>query len=165
MSKVLSVARTAESKSTADAGTDTVVWSKWTAADNGTDGRLVTISDISFSAPKFKVTKVSSTSSGTGNSSSGTAKTIGSSAPQAPTSIKFTTKARTITLAGSGVAGVTYKAAATLGSITKSSSCKLAGTKLTCTVKATKAGSWKVKITPSSSGISGATWSRSIKVK
>jgi len=165
MTKLLSVARTAETKSTADAGTDTVTWSKWTAADNGTDGRLVTISDISFSAPKFKVTKVSPTSSGTGNSSSGTAKTIGSSAPQAPTSIKFTTKARTITLAGSGVAGVTYKAAATLGSITKSSSCKLAGTKLTCTVKATKAGSWKVKITPSSSGISGATWSRSIKVK
>jgi hypothetical protein len=135
-----------------------VAWTKWTAADNGTDGRLVTISDISFSAPKFKVTKVSSTSSGT-------AKTIGSSAPQAPTSIKFTTKARTITLTGSGVAGISYKATATLGAATKSSSCKLAGTKLTCTVKTTKAGSWKVKITPSSSGISGATWSRSIKVK
>jgi hypothetical protein len=60
MTKVLSVARTAESKSTADAGTDTVAWTKWSAADNGTDGRLVTISDISFSAPKFKVTKVGS---------------------------------------------------------------------------------------------------------
>ena len=172
MTKVLSIARTAESKSTADAGTDTVTWSKWTAADNGTDGRLVTISDISFSAPKFKVTKVSSSgsgtgnsSSGTGNSSSGTAKTIGSSAPQAPTGIKFTTKARTITLSGSGVAGVTYKATATLGSITKSSSCKLSGTKLTCTVKATKAGSWKVNVTPSMSGATGAAWSRAIKVK
>jgi hypothetical protein len=165
MTKVLSVARTAESKSTADAGTDTVTWTKWSAADNGTDGRLVTISDISFSAPKFKVTKVSSSGSGTGNSSSGTAKTIGSSAPQAPSGMKFTTKARTITLTGSGVAGVTYKATATLGATTKSGSCKLAGTKLTCTVKATKAGSWKVKVTPSKSGATGAAWSRAIKVK
>ena len=165
MTKVLSVARTAESKSTADAGTDTVAWTKWSAADNGTDGRLVTISDISFSAPKFKVTKVSSSGSGTGNSSSGTAKTIGSSAPQAPTGVKFTTKARTITLTGSGVAGITYKATATLGAVTKSASCKLAGTKLSCRVKATKAGSWKVKVTPSKSGATGAAWSRAIKVK
>lgn len=172
MTKLLSVARTAESKSTADAGTDTVTWSKWTAADNGTDGRLVTISDISFSAPKFKVTKVSSSGSGTGNSSSGTgdsssgtAKTIGSSAPQAPTGMKFATRARTITLTGSGVAGVAYKATATLGAVAKSSSCRLAGTKFTCTVKATKAGSWKVKVTPSSSGVSGATWSRTVIVK
>jgi hypothetical protein len=158
MTKVLSIARTAESKSTADAGTDTVAWAKWTAADNGTDGRLVTISDISFSAPKFKVTKVGTSSSGSAKSGSGTAL-------KAPSGLKFTTKARTITLTGSGVAGVTYKATATLGSITKSSSCKLAGTKLTCTVKATKAGSWKVKVTPSKSGATGAAWSRSIKVK
>jgi hypothetical protein len=158
MTKVLSVARTAESKSTADAGTDTVTWTKWSAADNGTDGRLVTISDISFSAPKFKVTKV-------GTSSTGSAKSTGGTALKAPSGMKFTTKARTITLTGSGVAGVTYKATATLGAATKPGSCKLAGTKLTCTVKATKAGSWKVKVTPSMSGATGAAWSRAIKVK
>jgi hypothetical protein len=158
MTKVLSVARTAESKSTADAGTDTVAWAKWSAADNGTDGRLVTISDISFSAPKFKVTKV-------GTSSSGSAKSTGGTALKAPSGMKFTTKARTITLTGSGVAGVTYKATATLGATTKSGSCKLAGTKLTCTVKATKAGSWKVKVTPSMSGATGAAWIRTITVK
>jgi hypothetical protein len=158
MTKVLSVARTAESKSTADAGTDTVTWTKWSVADNGTDGRLVTISDISFSAPKFKVTKV-------GTSSTGSAKSTGGTALKAPSGIKFTTKARTITLTGSGVAGVTYKATATLGAATKPGSCKLAGTKLTCTVKATKAGSWKVKITPSKSGASGTAWSRSVSVK
>jgi hypothetical protein len=158
MTKVLSVARTAESKSTADAGTDTVAWAKWTAADNGTDGRLVTISDISFSAPKFKVSKVGTSSSGSAKSGSGTAL-------KAPSGMKFTTKARTITLTGSGVAGITYKATATLGTVTKSASCKLAGTKLTCTVKATKAGSWKVKVTPSKSGATGAAWSRAIKVK
>jgi len=158
MTKVLSVARTAESKSTADAGTDTVTWTKWSAADNGTDGRLVTISDISFSAPKFKVTKV-------GTSSTGSAKSTGGTTLKAPGGMKFTTKARTITLTGSGVAGVTYKATATLGATTKSGSCKLAGIKLTCTVKATKAGSWKVKITPSKSGASGTAWSRSVSVK
>ncbi len=158
MTKVLSVARTAESKSTADAGTDTVAWAKWTAADNGTDGRLVTISDISFSAPKFKVTKVGATSSGSAKGTTG-------GAVQGVSGLKFTTKARTITLTGSGVAGITYKATATLGAVTKAGSCKLAGTKLTCTVKATKAGSWKVKVTPSKSGATGASWSRAIKVK
>jgi hypothetical protein len=158
MTKVLSVARTAESKSTADAGTDTVTWTKWSAADNGTDGRLVTISDISFSAPKFKVTKV-------GTSSTGSAKSTGGTALKAPSGMKFTTKARTITLTGSGVAGVTYKATATLGAATKPGSCKLAGTKLTCTVKATKAGSWKAKVTPSKSGATGAAWIRTITVK
>ncbi|MEI8322126.1 MAG: hypothetical protein WCG49_03325 [Actinomycetes bacterium] len=158
MTKLLSVARTAESKSTADAGTDTVTWTKWNATDNGTDGRLVTISDISFSAPKFKVTKV-------GSSSSSSTMSTGGSVLKAPTGLKFTTKARTITLTGSGVAGITYKATATSGATTKSGSCKLAGTKLTCTVKATKAGSWKVKITPSKSGASGTAWSRSVSVK
>ncbi len=158
MTKVLSVARTAESKSTADAGTDTVAWAKWTAADNGTDGRLVTISDISFSAPKFKVTKVGASGSGSAKSGSGTVL-------KAPTGMKFTTKARIITLTGSGVAGITYKATATLGTVTKSASCKLARTKLTCTVRATKAGSWKVKVTPSKSGATGVAWSRSISVK
>jgi hypothetical protein len=158
MTKVLSIARTAESKSTADAGTDTVAWTKWSAADNGTDGRLVTISDISFSAPKFKVTKVGASGSSSTKSTSG-------AAVQGVSGLKFTTKARTITLTGSGVAGITYKATATLGAVTKSASCKLAGTKLTCTLKATKAGAWKVKVTPSKSGATGAAWSRSISVK
>ena len=158
MTKVLSIARTSESKSTADAGTDTVAWTKWSAADNGTDGRLVTISDISFSAPKFKVTKV-------GASGSSSTKGTSGAAVQGVSGLKFTTKARTITLSGSGVAGITYKATATLGATTKSGSCKLAGTELTCTLKATKAGAWKVKVTPSKSGATGAAWSRSISVK
>ena len=84
---------------------------------------------------------------------------------QAINGMKFATKSRTITLTGTGMSGLTYKATATLGAVTKAGSCKLAGTKLTCTVKATKAGSWKVKVTPSKSGATGASWSRAIKVK
>lgn len=153
MTKVMSVARTAESKSTSDAGTDTVTWAKWTAADNGTDGRLVTISDISFSAPQFKVTKVVSPSKGS------------TRAPKAPTQGKITAKARTITATATGVAGVSYSARGVLGKVAKSGSCKLAGTKITCTIKATKAGAWRVTITPSLSGIAGPTWSGNVKVK
>jgi hypothetical protein len=159
MTKLLNVARTAESKSTADAGTDTVAWTKWTAADNGTDGRLVTISDISFSAPKFKVTKVGS--SGSGSPSVGS----GSGSEQIFSGMNFAIKTRTITVTGTGISGVTYKAIATLGAVKKSGSCKLVRTKLICTVKATKAGSWKVKITPSAEGETGAPWMRTIKVK
>ncbi len=159
MTKLLNVARTAESKSTADAGTDTVAWTKWTAANNGTDGRLVTISDISFSAPKFKVTKVGS--SGSGSPSVGS----GSGSEQIFSGMNFAIKTRTITVTGTGISGVTYKAIATLGAVKKSGSCKLVRTKLICTVKATKAGSWKVKITPSAEGETGAPWMRTIKVK
>ncbi|PHX81065.1 MAG: hypothetical protein CK540_04505, partial [Thermoleophilia bacterium] len=41
---------------TGDAGTFSTAWAPWTAAGNGTDGQFLTISNISFSAPKFQVT-------------------------------------------------------------------------------------------------------------
>ena len=37
-------------------GAYTSGWSQWTAAANGSDGELLTISPLTFSAPKFKVT-------------------------------------------------------------------------------------------------------------
>lgn len=162
MTKVMSVARTAASKSTSDAGTDTVTWTKWTAADNGTDGRLVTISDVSFSAPKFVVTKVSSGGTTTGAPSTGSAS---GAAPKAPTKATIVAKARLITLSAAGVKGVTYKALGTLGATKKAGTCKLAGTKLKCTVRATKAGTWRVTVTPSQAGVIGATLSKTVKVK
>ena len=168
MTKVMSVTRTAASKSTSDAGTDTVTWTKWTAADNGTDGRLVTISDVSFSAPKFVVAKVSSGSTTTGGSTSNGSPSTGSTAsaaPKAPTKATIVAKARLITLSAIGVKGVTYKAVGTLGGATKAGTCKLAGTKLRCTVRATKAGTWRVTVTPSKAGATGATLSKTVKVK
>lgn len=50
-SSLMTIARTTASSG----GTDTVTWAPWTAAANGTDGQLVTISDITFSAPKFQM--------------------------------------------------------------------------------------------------------------
>ncbi len=38
-------------------GSFTTSWSPWNAAANGTDGQFLTVSDISFSAPKFSVKK------------------------------------------------------------------------------------------------------------
>ena len=46
---VLSVTRTG------DPGTSSSSWTAWNAADNGTAGEFLTISNISFSAPKFRV--------------------------------------------------------------------------------------------------------------
>ena len=40
---------------TGDAGTYATDWTEWSASANGTAGQLLKISDISFSAPKFKV--------------------------------------------------------------------------------------------------------------
>ena len=50
------------------AGTFSAAWGPWTAGDNGTAGQFLTISDISFSAPKFDVRKRTSSASGTGGS-------------------------------------------------------------------------------------------------
>ena len=50
---ILAVARTG------DPGTFSTAWAPWTAAGNGSDGQFLTISNISFSAPKFQVTRAS----------------------------------------------------------------------------------------------------------
>jgi len=50
---------------TGDAGTFSPAWSTWTATDNGTSGKLLTISNISFSAPKFQVSRAGANSSNT----------------------------------------------------------------------------------------------------
>ena len=51
---ILAIARTG------DPGTFSTAWAPWTAAaGNGTDGQFLTISNISFSAPKFQVTRAS----------------------------------------------------------------------------------------------------------
>ena len=60
---------------TNDPGTFTIGWSAWDATTNGTAGQLLTISDISFSAPKFTVNRRSSSSSTATSGSSGTPNT------------------------------------------------------------------------------------------
>ena len=50
---ILAIARTG------DTGTFSTAWAPWTAAGNGSDGQFLTISNISFSAPKFQVTRAS----------------------------------------------------------------------------------------------------------
>lgn len=52
-STLLAVSRTTATSG----GTDAVAWESWTAAANGTDAQFVTISDITFSAPKFQVSR------------------------------------------------------------------------------------------------------------
>ena len=56
---ILAIARTG------DAGTFSTAWTPWTAAGNGSDGQFLTISNISFSAPKFQVTRASTSASNT----------------------------------------------------------------------------------------------------
>lgn len=56
-STILNVTRTG------DPGTSTSAWAGWSAAANGTDGQFLTISNISFSAPKFVVQKSSASTS------------------------------------------------------------------------------------------------------
>ena len=56
-STILNVTRTG------DPGTSSSAWTPWTAAANGTDGEFLNVSNISFSAPKFQVTRSASAAS------------------------------------------------------------------------------------------------------
>lgn len=51
-SSLMSIARTSSTTAT---GTDTVTWASWDEATNGTAGQFVSITDITFSAPKFQM--------------------------------------------------------------------------------------------------------------
>jgi len=50
---IMSVTRVSDTRG---ALTATTAWTPWTEADNGTSGQFLTISNISFSAPKYRVT-------------------------------------------------------------------------------------------------------------
>ena len=51
-SSLMTIARTS---STTASGTDAVTWASWNEATNGTAGQFVSITDITFSAPKFQL--------------------------------------------------------------------------------------------------------------
>ena len=53
-SSLMSIARTS---STIATGTDAVTWANWDEVTNGTAGQFVSITDITFSAPKFKMSR------------------------------------------------------------------------------------------------------------
>jgi hypothetical protein len=83
---------------TGDAGTFSLGWAPWNATDNGTAGQFLTISNISFSAPKFQVTRRGGSSSNTGSSSnsgqgSGSSNTGKGTGSGSATSIKVGQKA------------------------------------------------------------------------
>jgi hypothetical protein len=56
---------------TGDTGTFSLGWAAWNANDNGTAGQFLTISNISFSAPKFQVTRRGGSSSNSSNTGQG----------------------------------------------------------------------------------------------
>ena len=80
---------------TGDSGSYTPSWTEWTAGTNGTAGQLLTISNISFSSPKFVVGRASSGSGSSGGGGGGGSSSTGSSSggSNAPTSLKVGQKA------------------------------------------------------------------------
>ncbi|MEI6689152.1 MAG: hypothetical protein WCN97_07325 [Thermoleophilia bacterium] len=79
---------------TGDAGSYTPSWSEWTAGTNGTAGQLLTISNISFSSPKFVVGRQSSNNGGSGGGGGGGSSSTGSgSGGGGSTSLKVGQKA------------------------------------------------------------------------
>jgi hypothetical protein len=79
---------------TGDAGSFTPSWSEWTAGTNGTAGQLLTISNISFSSPKFVVGRQSSNNGGSGGGGGGGSSSTGSgSGGGGSTSLKVGQKA------------------------------------------------------------------------
>jgi hypothetical protein len=57
-SNLISISRTSSTKAT---GTDAVSWATWDEATNGSAGQFVSITDITFSAPKFQMKRKAAT--------------------------------------------------------------------------------------------------------
>jgi hypothetical protein len=57
-SSLMSISRTSSTTAT---GTDAVTWASWDEATNGTAGQFVSITDITFSAPKFQMKRTATT--------------------------------------------------------------------------------------------------------
>jgi hypothetical protein len=53
-SSLMTISRTSSTTAT---GTDAVTWASWDEATNGTAGQFVSITDITFSAPKFQMSR------------------------------------------------------------------------------------------------------------
>ena len=58
-SSLMTISRTSSTTAT---GTDAVTWASWDEATNGTAGQFVSITDITFSAPKFQMKRKAATS-------------------------------------------------------------------------------------------------------
>jgi hypothetical protein len=65
-SSLMTIARTSSTTAT---GTDAVTWASWDEASNGTAGQFVSITDITFSAPKFQMKRKASTTVSAPNAS------------------------------------------------------------------------------------------------
>jgi hypothetical protein len=72
-SSLMTVSRTSSTTAT---GTDAVTWASWDEANNGTAGQFVSITDITFSAPKFQMKRKTATSVSVAKGKSRTNKAI-----------------------------------------------------------------------------------------
>jgi len=136
-SNIFSVARTG------DPGTFSPSWTQWSAGTNGTDGQLLTISDISFSAPKFVVRRQASggaTNPGGGTSPGGGTTSGGSTAPK-QLSIRVGGKASFAQIAGRY--GLDTKGGKLSAKVSTAKVCKVTG----AAVKGIKPGSCKGTLT------------------
>jgi len=136
-SNIFSVARTG------DAGTFSPSWTQWNTGANGTDGQLLTISNISFSAPKFVVRRQASgggTNPGGGTSPGGGTNSGGSTAPK-QLSIRVGGKASFAQIAG--VYGLNTKGGKLSAKVSTAKVCKVTG----AAVKGIKPGSCKGTLT------------------
>jgi len=142
-SNIFSVARTG------DPGTFSPSWTRWSAGANGTDGQLLTISDISFSAPKFVVSRQASTGGGTpgggasqggGTNPGGCTNSGGSTAPK-QISIRVGGKASFAQIAGRY--GLDTKGGKLSAKVSTAKVCKVTG----AAVKGIKPGSCKGTLT------------------
>lgn len=126
MASLMNIARKSD---TTKRGSDTIAWTKWTASTNGIAGRLVTISDISFSAPKFLVTATTtSTSTTTSTTSAPTSTTVAPTTTTTP-SVRVGRTISRSTIASTAKISIPAGAKVTLSIGTTSKKyCSLSGT-------------------------------------
>jgi len=116
----------------------------------------VSVPSMTFSQPTYKMTLKS------------TAKKLAAKPTVAkPTGVSWKISNKKVTVTAKATKGVTYKVAATLKTgkkTAKTGTCKIASSKVTCSLTLSK-GIWSSSLTPTSSGKKGTAATRSLTIK
>ena len=114
-------------------------------------------SGFTFSSPTIRVT--ADESLGT------TTTTINKTpVPSKPTGVSTVAARGSVTVTFSSVSGVSHTVTATYGSLRKTFSCRVGTSKVTCSAKSMKKGTWKLSIVPRNSSGAGTAYTKSVRV-
>jgi hypothetical protein len=85
--------------------------------------------------------------------------------PKRPSRVSVSSSRKSISTSFARVAGTKYAATATKGTVTKKLKCSSTKTRVTCSVKKLKKGTWTLSIVPTKNQVKGIAYTKRVRVK